>query len=317
MKITSPPFIHGAGLLLFFLWLPGLVSAAQYWQYSTDNTYPVTATLDLSGMAIGATKVVATDNSNAIRGWDDTPSNIKRPKLHCGDSAPAMSGRRIPSGNPDYTFELRYQNTAIECRNAATPFYRSNQNSNQTITLVPMKLVLIKTGDSGSDRRITYPSFQMCKKEGSTPDSASGCWRGERNGLARYLPTRTYSDIVIEINKTLVVKGTDKWLNTGIDVKPGSRVVTTATGTWKNDGKPETYAVTADGFGAYKNPGAVIPEENFASLIGRYGDEGEPFFVGSNYEGSGGSGRLFLQMNDVEGFFSDNVGELTVNISVK
>ena len=268
-------------------------------------------------MTVGATKVVSADNSNAIYIRDDTPSNIKRPKLHCNDSAPAMSGKRIRSGNPDYAFELHYQNSAIQCRTGASPFYRSNQNGNQTMTLVPMKLVLIKTGSSGSNTAITYPTFQMCKREGSTPDSDSACWRGQNNGLSRYVPNNPRAKVVVEINKTLTVKATDQWLDTGIDVKPGSRVVITATGKWKNDGKPETYEVTADGFSTYKNPDAVIPEANFASLIGRFGDSGNPFFVGSHYESDAGSGRLFLQMNDIEGFFADNVGELKVNITVK
>ncbi len=304
-------------LLVCSYWFINSASAAQYWQYSTDNTYPVATTLDLSGMAIGATKVVSTDNNNAIQVRDDTPGNIRKPKMHCNDSAPAMSGKRISSGNPDYAFELHYQNSAIECRVGAAPFYRSHQNSNQIITLVPMKLVLIKTGDSNSNAAIIYPNFQLCARDVSTPDSSAGCWRGEHNGLSRYRPINPRANVVAEINKVLTVKGTDKWLNTGIDVKPGDRLVITAVGEWKNDGKPQTYAVTADGFSTYKNPGAVIPEANFASLIGRFGDAGKPFFIGSNYEGTSGSGRLFLQMNDIEGFFPDNVGELKINISVK
>ena len=118
--------------------------------------------------------------------------------------------------------------------------------------------------------------------------------------------------------KELVLKGTDDWLDTGIDLKPGDQLVITAIGKWKNDGKPETFEVTADGFSTYTNPAAIMPETNFASLIGRLGEDGSPFFVGSNYDQSNtGSGRLFLRMNDIVGFFDDNVGELKISVAVK
>lgn len=135
------------------------------------------------------------------------------------------------------------------------------------------------------------------------------------------LPNQTASSIHFikpPVNKALIVKGTDVWLDTGIEIDAGEHVLITATGTWKNDGKPETYAVTADGFETYKNAGACIPDANFASLIGRIGSDGTPFFVGSNFDQMAtNSGKLFLQMNDVEGLFGDNVGELNVTVEVK
>jgi hypothetical protein len=116
----------------------------------------------------------------------------------------------------------------------------------------------------------------------------------------------------------LIVKATDIWLDTGLELKSGDQITITATGKWKNDGKSDTYEVTADGFDTYKDPAAILPEANFASLIGRVGESGTPFFVGSSFGPSSlDSGRLFLQMNDIVGSSADNEGELEVTVKIK
>lgn len=176
-----------AQVIAFFVSGPAL--ANQYLRYSTDNIYQVPSKLDLSDLKVNQTRVLSTDNSNAIQITDDTSSNIKQPKIHCNDSNPPMSAGRIASGNPDYRFELYYNATRIDCRVGASPFYRSYSQGNQNMVFTPMKLVLVKVGDSGSTASLRYPDFQMCKREGSTPDSDRACWRGERNGLSRYYPS--------------------------------------------------------------------------------------------------------------------------------
>jgi hypothetical protein len=115
----------------------------------------------------------------------------------------------------------------------------------------------------------------------------------------------------------LTVKATDTWLDTGVDLEIGCQLRITAAGKWKNDGGPETYEVTADGFDTYKNPAAILPDANFASLIGRVG-AGHPFFVGSSFsQNSAATGRLFLQMNDSAGDFQDNLGEIKVTVEIQ
>lgn len=81
----------------------------------------------------------------------------------------------------------------------------------------------------------------------------------------------------------MIVKDADVWLDTGLDMKSEDKITITATGNWKNDGKAETYEVTADGFDTYKNPAAILSDVNFASLIGRLGESGTPFFAGSSF----------------------------------
>ena len=118
-----------------------------------------------------------------------------------------------------------------------------------------------------------------------------------------------------DVTETVVVKSQEEWstattlvLTPGtaftIEVDPAQRWTS---GTWTG---------TADGDmpqgGDYTLPGATA-----YSLIGRIGNDGEPFFVGTSYEGVAGSdGALELGMNDVPGEFRDNRGDLTVVVTV-
>jgi hypothetical protein len=58
-----------------------------------------------------------------------------------------------------------------------------------------------------------------------------------------------------------------------------------------------------------------MPERNAAALIGKIGENGDPFFIGSLTEPIRvrGGGRLFLGIND--DFLDDNTGSLRVVIS--
>ena len=77
-----------------------------------------------------------------------------------------------------------------------------------------------------------------------------------------------------------------------------------------------SWTGTADGdspqWGDYTLPGATA-----YSLIGRIGSDGEPFFVGTRYEGVAASaGVLEFAMNDVPGNFRDNRGDLAVVVTI-
>ena len=122
-------------------------------------------------------------------------------------------------------------------------------------------------------------------------------------------------EISAPITKEVVVKGTDQWLDTGVEITARHEITMTATGEWRNDGLEDTFWVDANGFDTFKHPDSILPDENFASLIGRFGEDGTPFFVGTNFgPSSPGPGRLFLRMNDIKGSFFDNEGELNVLI---
>jgi hypothetical protein len=116
--------------------------------------------------------------------------------------------------------------------------------------------------------------------------------------------------------KDLVLNATDTWKDTGIDLQRDAPISITATGLWKVDDLPGTIEVSADGYGS-PIPGTPF-NGSFAALIGRIGDNA-PFLVGSKLENfnSPNAGRLFLQINEVEGDvpMADNVGALQISIT--
>ncbi len=118
------------------------------------------------------------------------------------------------------------------------------------------------------------------------------------------------------ISKTLIVKATDTWLDTGLDIQAGDQLIITTQGKWQVDGKPETIQVNADGYGIPL--GGTPFNGSFAALIGRISNDGESFLVGNSLNRSiPNTGRLFLQINDVIGTLEDNQGELEVTIDIK
>ncbi|MCA9331012.1 cadherin repeat domain-containing protein, partial [Candidatus Saccharibacteria bacterium] len=223
--------------VVFSIVLFGIALAATYVFYSSDSTYPTTNTLNLSGMTVGQSLTVSTDNSNSITVNDDTPGNIGNRKIKCRDSSPAMSGGRISSGNPDYQFELFYQSTQINCATTASSFYFSSQTGPQTANLTPMTLRLVKVGSSGSTASITYPSFQMCNIATSTSDSSGTCFTGTPTGqLTRYTPTTSFATVVV--NSAPVITS-----NSAVSVNENQTAVTTVTAT-DGDGDTITYSIS-------------------------------------------------------------------------
>lgn len=116
---------------------------------------------------------------------------------------------------------------------------------------------------------------------------------------------------------TVVVPGTEQWTDTGIDLSSDDTVLIEADGTVK----PATYETSYGPDGAIDRPAAQefnlegLEEANHVALIGRIGEAGEPFEVGSEllFEADT-EGRLFLGINDVD--VANNVGEFTATITV-
>lgn len=119
------------------------------------------------------------------------------------------------------------------------------------------------------------------------------------------------------VPETVVVPGNEPWTDTGIDVSIDDTVSIEADGEITPamsspspngpDGSPESGRLqdNVDGLG----------EANHAGLIGRIGEAGAPFEVGSTLLSTVDlEGRLFLGIND--GDVGDNVGGFTADVSV-
>jgi hypothetical protein len=124
---------------------------------------------------------------------------------------------------------------------------------------------------------------------------------------------------------TIAVQATQPWTDTGLDLAPGASVSITASGTIKIS-KPNTPKTPAGdpnciGFdGKKKDPAAeywLTPGLTCWSLVGRIGEDGAPFQVGTSLSFTVETGgRFYLGVNDEKGKFQDNSGSWSVDITV-
>ena len=126
------------------------------------------------------------------------------------------------------------------------------------------------------------------------------------------------SDTATSAPVSVVVPGTEQWTDTGIDLSIDDRVLIEADGAIT----PSTPDVPLYGpDGVWDRPSARVfnveglEEANHAGLIGRIGEAGAPFQVGSQLLSKADTeGRLFLGINDTG--VGNNAGEFTATITV-
>ena len=113
--------------------------------------------------------------------------------------------------------------------------------------------------------------------------------------------------------RTVTVTARTAWTDTGVDVRPGQDVSFAATGEvrW---GPGRRHGAGGERNSPF-NPSRPMPDSNAAALIGKIGENGDPFFIGELTQPIRvrGAGRLFLGIND--DFLDDNTGTLRVIIS--
>jgi hypothetical protein len=104
----------------------------------------------------------------------------------------------------------------------------------------------------------------------------------------------------------------DGWTRAGIEVRAGAKVWFEAKGRiqW-GPGRKDSAGGES---GSPRNAGRPMPSRNAAALIGKIGENGDPFFIGSD---TGPiqvrtSGVLFLGIND--DYLGDNSGAFRVTI---
>jgi hypothetical protein len=113
--------------------------------------------------------------------------------------------------------------------------------------------------------------------------------------------------------RAVTVDARTPWTDTDVDLRAGQEVMFSSTGQvrWgpgRRDG--------AEGErNSPVNQGRPMPERNAAALIGKIGQNGDPFFIGSDTQPIRvrASGRLFVGIND--DVLQDNSGSLRVTIA--
>jgi hypothetical protein len=113
--------------------------------------------------------------------------------------------------------------------------------------------------------------------------------------------------------RTVNVDSRTRWTDTGIDVRGGQEVIFVATGEvrW---GPSRRDGAAGERNSPY-NAGRPMADRNAAALIGKIGENGDPFFIGDDRQPfrMRGAGRLYLGIND--DYLQDNSGSLRVLIS--
>jgi hypothetical protein len=113
--------------------------------------------------------------------------------------------------------------------------------------------------------------------------------------------------------RSVAIDARTAWTDSGVEVRSGQEIFFTATGEVRwGPGRRDGAAGERN---SPRNPGRPMPDRNAAALIGKIGENGDPFFIGDD---TGpirvrGSGRLYLGLND--DFLQDNSGALRVVIS--
>lgn len=118
-----------------------------------------------------------------------------------------------------------------------------------------------------------------------------------------------------DVHKTVIVPGTVRWTDTGIDIDEGDVVTITASGEVFHSVELN-QKVGPDGDPAKKYTSNIVTTSGHGSLIGKVGDEGPPFQVGTrNTFPSGRSGTFFLGINDAG--VDNNRGRFLADVDVR
>gem|GEM_PF-395727 len=160
--------------------------------------------------------------------------------------------------------------------------------------------------------RAVFPEFVLARKA-VTIQSASGTQAAKPNPVD---PTTSAGKELT--SKTFTLAGSKVWMDTGITLEPGQRVVVTADGTLrysdaKSDNGPEGLTR------GYKDLIRVLPLNSHGrgALIAKIGDPdvAEPFFVGASKDAIAPiSGKLFIGINQSES--DTGAGSYTVKLEV-
>jgi hypothetical protein len=112
--------------------------------------------------------------------------------------------------------------------------------------------------------------------------------------------------------RSILVDSRTAWTDTGVEIRSGQQLLFAATGDVRWG--PNRRDGAAGERNSPRNQGRPMPDRNAAALIGKIGENGDPFFIGDVKEAIRvrGSGRLFLGLND--DYLGDNSGSLRVVI---
>lgn len=113
-------------------------------------------------------------------------------------------------------------------------------------------------------------------------------------------------------SKKVIVPSTERWLDTGIEVKIGQEILFEANGSIYIDAKNMVYQ-DGEEFVNW-NKKKPMPNQPTGAIIGKVGKKGRYFYIGNDKAPfqMGSKGRLYIGVNDYN--FTDNKGEFSVTV---
>jgi hypothetical protein len=131
------------------------------------------------------------------------------------------------------------------------------------------------------------------------------------------------------VTTSAVLSATETWRPIAADLRTGGRLQITATGQWRiiqqvnfsNDIAAYQSLARDRGPDGYTdmplNAEVVLPTAPIGALIGKIGENGAPFLIGSQYDQPITSdGALFVTINDIPTQLAENSGRLAIQVSV-
>jgi len=169
--------------------------------------------------------------------------------------------------------------------------------------------------DDNGDGRITPDEWQWSRRSFTQYDrNGDGVLRRDEFAAAE----RGVGAVGTSGSNTtdIVVPSTERWFDTGIDVRAGEVIDYRATGTIRmSTGNSNDAASPAGALSGRHADNAPFRDKPAGALIARVGN-GTPLFLGERGQISvANTGRLYLSVND--DYLQDNTGDYRVTISVR
>ena len=168
--------------------------------------------------------------------------------------------------------------------------------------------------DRNNDNVITTNEWQWSRRSFERQDR-NGDGELTRNELTNAELSAANPGAVGTAGRTIVVEGSRGWVDSGISVRNGDRIVVEADGSVTLSTNNSDVANPGGSQSGRLAPSAPLPNQPAGALIARIGD-GRAILVGNRQSFTANdSGRLYLGVNDDH--FDDNRGQFNVNVSVQ
>ena len=163
--------------------------------------------------------------------------------------------------------------------------------------------------DMNDDDAVTQNEWHWSRRSFNRQDT-NGDGRLTRNELTNAELSAANPGIIGTAGRSIVVDSTERWVDTGVDVRNGDTIVVQSSGTVTLSGNASDTA--GPGGAARRAPSAPLPDQPAGALIARI-DDSAPILVGNRQTFTANStGRLYLSVNDDH--LPDNRGQFRVTV---